>query len=178
MTNKTQHFRWKQLGRLLKTSSWGKSFSSENAAAEWIASEPERVTAAAVAYIASMFSAGDSREIHDTTDSKPDKNSCVMPDVRPGDMFWSGCIEDEGFGQIVVLEVDDVGHLRTCALGCCYLTWQYTLPHRTLKDALRAAAERDIKYHEPRLLAARQAVEDCDNGADLSKYVDGVNFDD
>lgn len=168
-----EHFSYVETLRRLAAANWGKTFNKkEEADKDMLKGELSLSDVAALDLINRLNNAVAAFGVASRKKEeplRPPTSAKVFEVVKIGDVFWSGCLED-GFYREIVIGMDEEGHALTVTergldeSDSAYVYWAGHGSYVSAVEAVKAQALSDIEYHGARLEYARKALAAAEAG--------------
>lgn len=162
---------------------WGSEFESTSDAAKEIIKNKQTLNAFAMIELIKRFNAigqacGRQDVAHTDKTIRSNGNEKPFPSKHIGDRLYAGDLDD-GFTEYVVIAKDENHRCMVVPLNDFDLKYPPQIRiandwyQETMADAVRQAAEHDVRYHGGRSENAKAALAAASSGEDVSRFVDG-----
>ena len=177
------HVSYSDIVTAIADEGWGREFESKEVAVKEIIQDKQMLNAFAMLELVKRFNAigqacGSKKVVTHDRAIRPDGSEPTFPSKEVGDRFYSGDLDD-GFREFIVIAKDDEHHCMVVPLNEFDLDYppQARIAsdwhQETKADAVRKAAECDVRYHGGRSENAKAALAAAISGEDVSQFMDG-----
>ncbi len=178
------HQIYTDIARRIATGQWGREFKNEEQAEKALVDQIDLPTAALLDIVRRINEvctalAETTRKPPRQTIGPPGEHCGRFPGVKVGDVLWNGDLCEgiqgyivvkataDGYAVVVPINRDDY------SLGLDRPYWASPDCYVTVEEAITAAAQSDIEFHEKYLRFAKEAIKAVKSKGDLTRFIVG-----